>query len=57
MTANQALYPIEMMARVLGVSRSGFYAWRDREPSTRARADAVLTEKIGAFLGRSKLTY
>lgn len=57
MTANQALYPIEMMARVLGVSRSGFYAWRDRKPSRRAQADAVLTEKIGAFHNRSKMTY
>ncbi len=57
MTANQALYPIEMMARVLGVSRSGFYAWRDRKPSRRAEADAVLTEKIGAFHKRSKMTY
>lgn len=57
MTANQALYPIEMMARVLGVSRSGFYAWRDRKPSRRAKADAVLTEKIGAFHKRSKMTY
>lgn len=57
MTANQALYPIEMMARVLGVSRSGFYAWRDRRPSRRAQADAVLTEKISAFHDRSKRTY
>lgn len=57
MTANQALYPIEMMARVLGVSRSGFYAWRDRKQSRRAQADAVLTEKIGAFHNRSKMTY
>ncbi len=57
MTANQALYPIEMMARVLGVSRSGFYAWRDRKPSRRAQADTVLTEKIGAFHKRSKMTY
>ena len=57
MTANHALYPTGMMARVLGVSQSGFYAWRDRKPSRRAQADAVLTEKTGAFHGRSELTY
>lgn len=27
MTANRAAYPIETMAKTLGVSRSGFYAW------------------------------
>lgn len=57
MTANHALYPTGMMARVLGVSQSGLYAWRDRKPSRRAQADAVLTEKTAAFHGRSELTY
>jgi transposase InsO family protein len=31
---------------MLGVSRSGFYAWRDRPASARTRSDAALTEKI-----------
>jgi len=31
MTANQALYPILLMSKVLGVSRSGYYAHIDRE--------------------------
>lgn len=56
-TANHALYPIAMMARILGLSRSGFDAWRDRKPSRWAQADAVLTEKTGAFQERSKRTY
>ena len=34
------------MCRVLKVSKSGFYALRDRAPSARARADALLLEKI-----------
>jgi len=33
MTVNQAFYPVGTMARVLGVSRSGFYAWRVRSPN------------------------
>lgn len=46
MNANQADYPVRTMCRVLKVSHSGFYAWRDRSPSKRTIADAVLTERI-----------
>jgi len=28
MSANQACFPIAPMARVLGVSKAGYYAWR-----------------------------
>jgi hypothetical protein len=35
MTANRAEYPIEIMARSMGMSRSGFVSLR-REPSGRA---------------------
>jgi transposase InsO family protein len=34
------------MCRMLGVSRQGFYQWRDRPPSQRALDDAALTERI-----------
>jgi putative transposase len=34
------------MCRVLAVSASGYYAWRQRPPSARARADAGLTARI-----------
>ena len=27
MSANQAIFPVAAMARVLGVSKAGFYAW------------------------------
>lgn len=57
MTANQADFPIEIMARVMGVSRSGFYAWRCREPSTRDVADEELTSRIEKIHDASKETY
>jgi putative transposase len=57
MTANQADFPIATMSAGLGVSRSGFYARRDRPPSARALADAELTERIVTFHDRSGGTY
>ena len=36
MSANQAYFPIAAMARVLGVSKAGYYAWLQRPPSAHA---------------------
>lgn len=57
MKANQADYRIATMCRVLEVSRSGYYAWLDREPSARAQANAVLLEKIQEIHKDSDGTY
>ena len=42
---------------MLGVSRSGFPAWRRRPPSERALTDAWLLEKISKIHERSRGTY
>ncbi len=45
------------MCRVLRVSPSGFYAWRDRPPSRRAQRDAEILTHLRAFHARSDGTY
>ena len=36
MSAHQAVFPVAVMARVLGVSEAGFHAWRRRPASAQA---------------------
>ncbi len=57
MTVNQAMFPISAMCKTLGVSRSGFYAWRGRSPSARSIADAALTARVKAIHTASRGTY
>ena len=42
---------------MLGVSTSGYYAWRYRPPSRRATGDGILTEVIRGIHTRSRGTY
>jgi putative transposase len=55
--AEKALYPISLLCRVLKVSRSGYYAWKERGPSKRSVEDAALSERIREVHERSRLTY
>jgi transposase InsO family protein len=41
-------YPLEVVCQVLEVSRSGYYAWRDRPRSARAKRRAELAGKVKA---------
>jgi putative transposase len=55
--AERADYPVALLCRMLGVSKSGYYAWRSRPPSERRQQDALLTEKIREIHSRSRETY
>jgi putative transposase len=55
--AEKTSFPVQFMCRMLGVSRSGYYGWRDRPPAARNRADAALTERIREIHERSRRTY
>lgn len=55
--AEKAHYPVDVLCRVLQVSRSGFYAWRQRAPSLRTRANAALLVAIRALHRQSRQTY
>ena len=50
-------WPINIQCDVLNVSRSGFYAWRGREPSETELRRAALTEKIQEVHQASRETY
>jgi putative transposase len=56
-TAHQAVHRIATMCRVLGVSSSGYYAWRKRPLAPRARADVALTAQIQVVHRESRRTY
>ncbi|MCH6172499.1 IS3 family transposase [Pseudonocardia alaniniphila] len=49
--------PVAVACRVLRVSTSGYYAWRDRPSPPRRRADRELTEIISTVHARSGRTY
>jgi putative transposase len=44
--ANETHFPVGMMCRLLSVSRSGYYGWKQRPPSGRDRANQLLKAEI-----------
>jgi len=50
-------FPVRQMCKVLEVSPSGYYAWRERPPSKREMANRKLTEKIKDAFEESGGTY
>ena len=57
MSDHQADYPIATMCRLLGVSSSGYHAWKKRRPSQRSETDAALIAAIQVAHAASRGTY
>lgn len=55
--AEKADCDIQRLCRIFDVSRSGFYAWRKREPSRRQREDMVLLAHIQDHFQQSLCSY
>ena len=49
--------PVQVAVRVLGVSESGFYAWRDRGPSARSIRHVLPTDAIHQIHAASNGVY
>ena len=57
MRVNQAAFRVRTMCRVLGVSPSGYYAWKNRPPSSRAVDNERLLSRIREIHVFSRETY
>lgn len=55
--AERARFPVRVLCELLGVSRAGYYAWRDRKPSARAQSEERIVVKISAIQMQTKHAY
>ena len=54
---HRGIWPVDMLCEALGISRSGFYAWRTRPLSARAQTDAAILATIRSSFLQSDRTY
>jgi transposase InsO family protein len=57
MEGQQGTHSVERMAEVLGVARSGYYAWQERGESRRDRANEELARRIKGIQKKAKYRY
>ena len=50
-------FSIDTLAHALGVSRSGFYAWRDRSPSAHQQRHGELVEQVRTPFAEHRAIY
>jgi putative transposase len=50
-------YPVSRMCRVLGVSKSGYYAWKESPESKRSLENKVIVEQIKIIFEKNKRRY
>jgi putative transposase len=55
--ANDSIFPIEKMCKVLKVSRSSYYSWLTRKPGKRDLENYDLSDRIKKIYESSKKTY
>jgi transposase InsO family protein len=55
--AHRTEHAVVTMCRVLGVSKAGYYSWRDRAPSERELSNRRLAAEIRTVHQRSRQTY
>ena len=53
----KAEFPVHRLCRVLGVSQSGYFAWRGRPACRRQRDDMVLLAYVRSAFALSNSTY
>jgi putative transposase len=54
---HRGTWPVDVLCESLGISRSGFYAWRRRSPSERTLTDTAILATIRASFVLSDSTY
>ena len=54
---SEVAFPVAIMCRVLGVSRSGFYDWKAQPTSSRSRRSDALRSKVRTVFLASKSRY
>ena len=57
MLTHQEEFSIGAMSRLLRVTRQGYHAWLQRDPSARELADALLRVEIRAIHRKSRRSY
>jgi putative transposase len=50
-------FPVARLCKVLGVSQSGYFAWKDRPASRRQREDMTLLAHVRSAFAQSSGTY
>jgi putative transposase len=54
---HRGTWPVDVLCEALGIARSGFYAWRTRPLSERARTDALILVTVRSSFLLSDRTY
>ena len=55
--AERAYFPVRVLCALRGVSPSGYYAWRDRNPSARSRSEERIVVKMRVIQHETEPAY